>query len=115
MTGKVDSKRKQLEILLRSEDADGSTDVETKEGNVEVCSDEEGDASDEECTDREDSAFNTLNVGDIVEVYWKGMKKWYEGEVTDKDDKDDTVEIHYKEDGQKLYHSLDTYRMRLLE
>ena len=73
----------------------------------------DGESSEDE--ERHDSTFDTLNVGEIVEVYWKGMKKWYEGEVTDKDDKDDTVEIQYKEDNSKMYHSLKDYRMRLLD
>ena len=122
LVGNIKNKRTQLKLLLRA-DADTEDEDEAHadgeaEGDAEVVIEEEGsdnDTSDEECTEREDCTFDSLGVGDIVEVYWKGMKKWYEGEVTDKDNKDGTVEIHYKGDNQKLYHSLDNYRMRLSE
>ena len=47
-------------------------------------------------------SFDELHVGGCVEVYWKGEDKWYEGEVTDLDDKDMTFEILYIDDDKKL-------------
>ena len=117
LNGRVDNKRDQLKLLLQTDKEGSGTDDDQDE--TEAVSSNNASAtssdSDEECTEREDMTFDTISVGDIVEVYWKGMKQWYEGEVTGIDKSDRTVEVYYKSDGGKLYHSLDDYRIRLAE
>ena len=67
-------------------------------------------------TEEEYTSVDNLIVGDIVEVYWRGEKKWYEGEVTGIDhDDDNLVEVHYKSDNQKLWHPPADYPMRRME
>ena len=75
---------------------------------------EEEETSGSETPDEIHIEFDKLNVSDIVEVYWKGEGKWYEGEVTGLDTDSDLFEIHYKSDNQKLWHSLDDYKVRLM-
>ena len=74
LNGRVADKRAQLKKLLR--DSDVSTeeedgDVEDKEDGVE----EEEQQDSDTVQERVDVTFDDLNLGDIVEVYWKGMKK----------------------------------------
>ena len=102
LTGKVEDKRSKLRLLLGKDDTSCSTTASSSNPK-----------SPDELNPN--SKFDELHVSDIVEVYWKGEQKWYEGEVTDLDLDDMTVEIHYKSDGKKLYHSLDTYQMRLVD
>ena len=44
----------------------------------------------------------TPQLGDIVEVYWVGEGKWFEGEVIDTNPKQ--YRVHYKSDSQKHWH-----------
>ena len=50
-------------------------------------------------------------VGDIVEVWWTGECKWFEGEVIGVK-KNGWFRVHYKFDGQKHWHDTTT-RVRL--
>lgn len=59
-------------------------------------------------TQEEYISFDKLIIGDIVEVYWEK-----EGGVTGIDGK--LVEVHYKSDGDKLWHPPDDYPMRRME
>ena len=102
LAGKVDEKRKKLVELLGPGD-------ETEEEKT-------GSETEEEKTESEgDTPFDKLNVSDIVEVYWSGEDQWFEGEVTGIDDDDKTIEVYYKSDGRRLWHSLKDYRIRLME
>ena len=58
-------------------------------------------------------SFDELRVGECVQVYWKGDEQWYEGEVTDIDEKDRTYEVYYPADGKKLWHDEDNYPIQL--
>ena len=73
------------------------------------------DATDEDIT-VEDMVGTEINdnhnpsLGDIVEVYWVGDKKWFEGEVTDVEG--NLFEVHYT-DGEKLRHNSSCTKLRL--
>ena len=45
-------------------------------------------------------------MGDIVEVYWVGEGKWFEGEVIGL--KTGLYRVHYKYDSEKLWHNSST-------
>ena len=60
-----------------------------------------------------DLKFDELVVGKMVEVYWKGDDKWYEGEVTDIGREDKTFEIFYCLDEECLWHAFEDYPLRL--
>ena len=135
LSGKVAEKRSRLKsIMLENADTPDEDDEEVADDDAEVADDDtevaaevaDGDSSaddDAEVVDGDSSAeetcpdipFDKLNLGDIVEVYWSGNKEWYEGEVTSVDKEDNTVEVHYKVDGNILWHSEDVYRIRYLD
>lgn len=56
--------------------------------------------------------FEDVNVGDKVEVYWHGERKWFAGVVTGCDG--GLVEVYYNLDKHKLWHSEDDYKIRRL-
>ena len=105
LSGNVKEKRNKLKELLG-----GADEEETEEPD-----DTESVESDENESDEDEDviSYDRLNVGDLVEVYWHGEKKWFEGEVISCDmDSEESIEIHYK-DGAKLWHSEKDYKMRL--
>ena len=51
------------------------------------------------------------SLGDIVEVLWMGEGQWFEGEIIDLREGDE-YRVHYKFDGQKLWHDQSS-RVRL--
>jgi len=110
LSGKVGEKRQKLKELLGDEHEEESSVEEPAEEPAE-----EPEESDDSDKDEEDViAFDKLNIGDLVEVYWHGEKKWFEGEITDCDrDSEESIEVHYKDD-VKLWHSEKDYRNRLL-
>ena len=57
-------------------------------------------------------AVEDITVGEIIEVYWKGEKEWYEGEVTGVDLNDRTYEVLYKTDSSRLWHTVSDYPCR---
>ena len=60
-----------------------------------------------------DVSIEEMNVGDLVEVYWKGDGVWYEGEVTDVDLGNKQFEIEYFADKQTLTHNDADYKVRM--
>ena len=65
-------------------------------------SDSDDNKSSEETTASELIDFDHLFLGDIVEVYWEGEKRWFEGVITDVDAVDRTFEVLYKSDSEKF-------------
>ena len=121
LTGKVVDKRNQLKVLLTSQEPTTTTPPPQEPTTTALTTTSPPPDTDEDTsTESEDGpnpdlTLDELNMGDVVEVYWEGMGEWYEGEVTDVDVDDMTVEILYKSDNKQLYHSLDNYRMRMLD
>ena len=58
--------------------------------------------SSEETTASEIIEFENLYIGDIVEVYWEGENKWFEGHITNVDAVDRLFEVFYKIDSEKF-------------
>lgn len=73
----------------------------------------DGDESDTTATELVD--FEDLSVGEIVEVYWEGEKKWYEGEVRDINHELREFEVFYPGDGETLWHKIEWYSVRSCE
>ena len=51
-------------------------------------------------------------IGNMVEVYWEGDKKWYEGEITDVCEDDGTYQVLYELDSKTLWHKVEDYPCR---
>ena len=120
LTGKVADKRHQLQLLLSSSQEPTTTASPQEPSTFSTTpssppNNDSGTSTESEHEPNPDLKFEEINVGDVVEVYWDGMGEWYEGEVSDVDVHDMTVEIIYKIDNKQLYHSLDNYRIRLLD
>ena len=85
LRGKVGDKREQLSRLLPDAPVDES--VPEYETQDDVLPEIESDSDSEHSTISESrviidvNSVDDLSVGEIVEVYWKGEKKWFEGEV----------------------------------
>ena len=111
LKGKVAELRDQLESRLPvdlSFQDDGVPEYPTQD-DEEVCSsDEEDDAT----VVVEIKEVTDMAVGEFIEVWWKGEKKWFEGEVTDIGKEDNTFEVLYTEDEECLWHSFDDYPCR---
>ena len=75
-------------------------------------SDSDDNKSSEETTASELIDFDHLFLGDIVEVYWEGEKRWFEGVITDVDAVDRTFEVLYKSDSEKFWHSEKEFPVR---
>ena len=52
-------------------------------------------------------------VGDCVEVWWQGDRKWYEGRVTGVDMDEKQFEVEYFDDGKVLTHNDSEYKVRM--
>ena len=53
------------------------------------------------------------SVGDFVEVWWQGDRKWYEGRVTGVDMDEKQFEVEYFDDGKVLTHNDSEYKVRM--
>ena len=60
-----------------------------------------------------DVPLEEMNVGDMVEVYWKGDRVWYEGEITNVDLGTKQFEINYFLDNKTLTHNDADYKVRM--
>ena len=56
-----------------------------------------------------------LSVGEIVEVYWEGEKKWFEGEVRDINLQLREFEVFYPGDDETSWHKQEWYSVRSCE
>ena len=74
--------------------------------------DDEEESSSEETTASDVIEFEHLFLGDIVEVYWEGENKWYEGAITDVDAVERQFEVLYKSDSTKFWHNAKDYPVR---
>ena len=54
-------------------------------------------------------SLEEMNIGEMVEVFWKGEDKWFEGEITDVCLEDKTFQVIYQLDSECLWHSVDDY------
>ena len=111
LAGKVEDKRSKLKQLLADGDEEHN-DTNGSEADVEPQCDKS--CSDDDRVGDNIIVLSDLNLGDIVEVYWHGDKEWYEGEVTGCDEESCLVEVHYKSDNKKLWHT-DDYKFRRLD
>ena len=112
LTGNVGDMKTAMQTLLPldpcpdveypTQDADGYEDVDDMSTSDES----------EETTASDIIEFENLYIGDIVEVYWEGEDKWYEGTVQDVDAVDRQFEVFYKVDSQKLWHDAKYYPVR---
>ena len=114
LTGRVAEMRTMLKPLLKV----GSTralEFPAYETQDEWHQSEEESDSDSDSSHRVSVSlsFDELRVGECVQVYWKGENQWFEGEVTDLDEKDRTFEVYYPSDGKKLWHDEDNYPIQL--
>ena len=57
-------------------------------------------------------SLEEMNIGEMVEVFWKGEDKWFEGEITDVCLEDKTFQVIYQLDSECLWHSVDDYPCR---
>ena len=55
--------------------------------------------------------FENLTTGEGVQVHWVSEGKWYEGEVIETDETDQTFHIHYVT-GEKLWHPFSDFKVR---
>ena len=55
--------------------------------------------------------FKDLTTGEGVQVYWASEGEWYEGEVIEIDETDQTFHIHYVT-GEKLWHPFSDFKVR---
>ena len=55
--------------------------------------------------------FKNLTTGEGVQVYWASEGEWYEGEVIEIDETDQTFHIHYVT-GEKLWHPFSDFKVR---
>ena len=60
-----------------------------------------------------DVPVKDMVVGDCVEVYWRGDKKWYEGRITAVDMAFRQFEVEYFLDGETLTHNEADYKVRM--
>lgn len=111
LSGKAQEIREQLTNLLPH--ALGIPDYETQDVIYEgVYSDDDADS--DETTQDEDDLLSIIDLkGDeLVEVYWVGEKKWFEGRVTGISLSESQFEIYYPEDKEKLWHKASEYSIR---
>ena len=108
LRGKVDEKRSQLSDRLPQSTVDLSYPEYETQDDVTPEMDELSSLEDmSEDSDPDDRVIigvrsvQDLSVGEVVEVYWRGEKTWYEGEVTEVDLDDSTYQVYYKEDSSK--------------
>ena len=59
-----------------------------------------------------DLALEDMEVGESVEVYWKGDKVWYEGRVVAVDMAEKQFEVFYFLDEKQLVHNAGDYKVR---
>jgi len=71
------------------------------------------DDDDDEPTISVDLKFDELTIDQWVEVYWKGEKRWFVGQVTDVCSDDKTYEVYYDLDSECLWHKIEDYPVRL--
>ena len=87
-------------------------DAQCDEDVSELSDDDDADDSSDSCTVKVSASFEELSVGECVQVYWKGERKWYEGEIKDIDNNDRTFEVYYPSDGKQLWHDEADYPLR---
>ena len=114
LTGNVGDMKTDMQTLLPIDPCPGvrfpTQDPDAYE-DPDESSDESSDES-EETTASDIIEFEDLYIGDIVEVYWEGEDKWFEGTVQDVDAVDRQFEVFYKADSQKLWHDAKYYPVR---
>ena len=98
-------------------------DVETDEDMPELVEYESSDDDDSEFEAFEaqhehaeivlDVPLERMVVGDCVEVWWKGDRKWYEGRITEVDMEEKQFEVEYFDDGKVLTHNDSEYKVRM--
>ena len=120
LKGRVAEMRDQLVTHLPEGDsAENGTDHEDSDASPEYETQDNWD-DDVEDDDDEDNAphiqldvpLKDMNIGDCVEVYWKGDNVWYEGEILDVCETDQTYKVHYELDSQTLWHKCEEYPCR---
>lgn len=108
--GKAAEMRVALVDLLPEEPKDADSDIddlpELEEGPEYATQDDVANIT-------IDLKLNDLDVNSYVEVYWKGDKVWYEGEVTGVDLEGGKFEIKYCLDGKQLWHRQEEYKVRV--
>ena len=122
LKGKVSDIRDQLIPLLPPAPNDDSApsnddwvpEFETQLDDIPDCD------SGEESEESEDGGRLTVDiksvedmaVGEMIDVYWKGEDKWFEGEITNIELEDKTYEVFYQVDSARLWHALEDYPCR---
>ena len=59
-----------------------------------------------------DVSIEDMTIGDVVEVFWKGDNRWYEGRITDFNPSERQFEVFYFSDDQHLNHNESEYKVR---
>ena len=106
-----------IDLLPVCQDPDTDEDLPVL---VPICEDDDGEpvSADTETQDQFanivlDVPIEKMTIGDCVEVYWKGDKKWYEGRVTGVDLDTRQFEIEYFLDDEVLTHNASEYKVRM--
>ena len=108
INGKAAELRTQLTELLDDDDLD-IPEYPTQDDVIDAVSEESVCNS---VSIEMEVEFDSMNVGDCVEVYWSGEDTWYEGEIIDLDTEDRTFKVHYVVDNKKLWHKPSEYKCR---
>ena len=116
--------RDQLVPLLPPAPDDGDDgddwvpEFETQLDDIPGCEGEDSGGEGEEESGDDDrvivdiTSVEDMAVGEIIEVYWEGEDKWYEGEITDIGLEDKTYEVFYQLDSERLWHTIEDYPCR---
>ena len=113
LTGNVSDIKTAMRTLLPFDPSTGVPEFPTQEDVYEEEPDScTSDESSEETTASDIIEFEDLYLADIVEVYWEGENKWFEGTITDVDAVDRQFEVFYKSDSKKLWHEAKYYPVR---
>ena len=111
LRGKVADMRSQLADLVPAQEVDdGAPEYPTQDDVFDDPSADSGSDCDRVIVHIK--SVEDITVGEIIEVYWKGEKEWYEGEVTGVDLNDGTYEVLYKTDSSRLWHTVADYPCR---
>ena len=120
LTGKCEQVREQLVALLPSDSGvpeyPTQDELFEEESGSEYHADTDSDVSADPEEEEEDKdallSFIDLQIGQSVEVWWKGEKTWFEGKVTGLERHSNMFEVFYFSDSRQLWHYASDYPVR---
>ena len=124
VTGRAEQVRTQLlELLPKCPDPDTEDESDYDDMSdlvdVETSNDTDSDGVSEFATQDQHAnieimvSIEDMQVGDCVEVWWQGDKKWYEGRITGVDLDLAQFDVEYFEDDKELTHNDSEYKVRM--